>query len=47
MSPTLQQEMLKTNRVFEAAVAARDMATLDAVYTANARILPPGGEMIA
>jgi ketosteroid isomerase-like protein len=47
MSSTLQQEMLKTNQVFEAAVAARDMAPLDAVYTANARILPPGGEMIA
>src|SRR5260370_27709557 len=47
MSSTLQQDMRKTNQVFEAAVAARNMAPLDAVYTADARILPPGGEMIA
>jgi ketosteroid isomerase-like protein len=39
--------MRKTNQIFEDAVAARTMAPLDAVYTADARILPPGGEMIA
>jgi ketosteroid isomerase-like protein len=38
--------MLVTNQVFEAAVAARTVEPLDAVYTADARILPPGGEMI-
>jgi uncharacterized protein (TIGR02246 family) len=39
--------MRKTNQIFEDAVAARTTAPLDAVYTADARILPPGGEMIA
>jgi ketosteroid isomerase-like protein len=39
--------MRKTNQIFENAVAARSVAPLDTVYTAEARILPPGGEMIA
>lgn len=47
MSPATQQEVARNNRAFEAAVAARDMEALAATYTADARILPPGGEMIA
>jgi len=43
----MQQELGRTNRLFEAAVAARDLAPLDSVYTAGARILPPGGEMVS
>jgi ketosteroid isomerase-like protein len=47
MSPSLELELRKTNQIFEAAVAARNVETLDSVYTAEARILPPGSEMIA
>jgi ketosteroid isomerase-like protein len=47
MSPALQLEIQKTNRTFEEAVAARTVDPLDAVYTANARILPPGSEMVS
>lgn len=43
----MEQEISRTNRTFEAAVAARTVAPLDAVYTADARILPPGGEMVS
>jgi ketosteroid isomerase-like protein len=39
-------EMSRTNRIFEACVAARDLSGLDDVYTSDARILPPGGDMI-
>jgi ketosteroid isomerase-like protein len=46
MSPALQHEIQKTNRTFEQAVLARDVALLDGVYTADARILPPGAEMV-
>ena len=46
MSPELTLAISKTNRTFEAAVAARNLAPLDAVYTADARILPPGGEIV-
>src|SRR5262249_7526604 len=31
----------------EEAVAERNIGALDAVYTANARILPPGAEMVS
>ena len=47
MSLTPEQEIRKQNRAFEAAVVSRDMTTLAAAYTADARILPPGSEMIA
>jgi ketosteroid isomerase-like protein len=47
MSPAIQQDIQKNNRVFEQAVIARDLPALGAVYTSNARILPPGGEMIS
>ena len=46
MSPATQQSILNTNRTFEQAVIDRNLQALDSVYTADARILPPGGEMI-
>ena len=47
MSPAMQQDLRATNAVFEQEVAGkRNVAALDRVYTANARILPPGGEMV-
>jgi len=42
----MQADVARTNRAFEEVVAARNVAALDGVYTADARILPPGGEMI-
>src|SRR5215475_6262559 len=47
MSPAIEQQIRKTNQIFEAAVAARDVSRLDAVYTRDARVLPPGAEMVA
>jgi ketosteroid isomerase-like protein len=48
MSPPLSQDISRTNRVFEEEVAAkRNIAALDDVYTADARILPPGAEMVS
>ena len=47
MSPALQHEIAKTNRTFEEVVLSRNIDALDAVYTADARILPPGGEMVS
>ena len=48
MNPALAQDIQKTNRIFEQEVAAkRNIAALDQVYTLNARILPPGAEMIS
>lgn len=48
MNPALAQDIQKTNRIFEQEVAAkRNVAALDQVYTLNARILPPGAEMIS
>ncbi len=38
--------MRATNQIFSAAVAARDIGAFDAVYTADAAILPPGAQMI-
>jgi len=43
----MQADIARNNRAFEEAVAARDFAALAAAYTADARILPPGGEMIS
>jgi ketosteroid isomerase-like protein len=47
MSPALQHDIAKTNRTFEEAVSSGDMSALDAVYTADARILPPATEMVS
>ena len=48
MNPAVAQDIQKTNRVFEQEVAAkRNIAALDHVYTQNARILPPGAEMVS
>jgi ketosteroid isomerase-like protein len=46
MSPAMVQEIQQTNRIFEEVAANRNIDGLDRVYTANARILPPGAEMI-
>ena len=47
MSPATAQNIQAANRLFEQEVAAkRNIDALDRVYTSDARILPPGGEMI-
>ena len=48
MHPAAAQDIQKTNRIFEQEVAAkRNVDALDQVYTENARILPPGAEMVS
>jgi ketosteroid isomerase-like protein len=47
MSPAMVQEIQQTNRIFEEVARKRNIEDLDRVYTANARILPPGAEMIS
>ena len=48
MSPATAQNIQPANRLFESEVAAkRNIDALDSVYTKDARILPPGGEMVA
>ena len=48
MSPAMQQDIRNTNAIFETEVAGkRNLDALDRVYTANARILPPGAEMVS
>ncbi len=48
MSPELAQSVQGTNRIFEQEVAGKkNIDALDRVYTANARILPPGTEMVS
>jgi ketosteroid isomerase-like protein len=47
VSPTTADDIRHTNRVFEEIVAKRDFDALNRVYTQDARILPPGAEMIA
>ena len=47
MNPTVAPDIKKTNKTFEDAVAHRNIDALDHVYTKNARILPPGAEMIS
>jgi len=48
MNPTVAPDIQKTNRIFEEQVVAqRNVDALDRVYTRNARILPPGAEMIS
>ena len=47
MSPRTAPEFRETNRVFEEEVVAKlNFDALDRVYTRDARILPPGAEMI-
>jgi ketosteroid isomerase-like protein len=44
----LQQDMAKTNDLFSQEVFGnRNFAALDQIYTRDARILPPGAEMIS
>ena len=46
MSDSLEQ-LKSTNRIFEEEVVGKgDFAALDRVYTANARVLPPGSETV-
>jgi ketosteroid isomerase-like protein len=49
MTPTaVRQSVQATNRIFETqAIAQRNFDALDNVYTTDARILPPGAEMIS
>jgi ketosteroid isomerase-like protein len=48
MSPATAQDIQAANRLFEQEVVAkRNLDALDSVYTQDARILPPGGEMIS
>ena len=49
MSPdNTSQAMRETNRVFEEEVVGKgDFSALERVFTKQARILPPGAEMIA
>jgi ketosteroid isomerase-like protein len=47
LSPSMTQDIQATNRIFEQEFAEkRNVDALDRVYTANARILPPGAEMV-
>jgi ketosteroid isomerase-like protein len=47
ISQTVLAAMQKTNNVFSAEVIAkRDAKRLDRVYTADARVLPPGASMM-
>lgn len=44
---TIEQSIKATNRIFEEEVVAkRNFGALDHVYTKDARIMPPGAEMI-
>jgi ketosteroid isomerase-like protein len=48
MSPAMQQNVQATNRLFEQEVAGKkNIDALDRIYTANARILPPGAPMMS
>jgi len=48
MNPTLAPDVQKANRIFEQEVVAhRNIEALDRVYTHDARVLPPGAEMIS
>jgi ketosteroid isomerase-like protein len=47
ISDSIQAEMQKVNALFgEAVVKGRNFAALDHVYTLDARILPPGADLI-
>lgn len=48
MSPATAQDIQAANRLFEQEVVAkRNYDALDKIYTADARILPPGGAMMS
>jgi ketosteroid isomerase-like protein len=48
MSPATARDVQPANRLFEQEVVAkRNVNALDRVYTKEARILPPGGEMVS
>ena len=48
MQQELRVEMQRTNALFDTEVfGKRNFAALDDIYTANARILPPGAPMIS
>jgi ketosteroid isomerase-like protein len=49
MSPTtIKQSIQATNRIFETeAIAQRNFEALDNVYTSDARVLPPGADMVS
>ena len=48
MSPAIEQSIQSTNRTFEREVVAqRNIDALDRVYTADARVLPPGAELVS
>jgi ketosteroid isomerase-like protein len=47
MSPATAQNIQAANRLFEQEVVAkRNLDALDSVYTKDARIMPPGAEMV-
>ena len=47
ISDSIQAEMQKVNTLFgEAVVKGRNFAALDQIYTVDARILPPGADLI-
>jgi len=47
VSDSIQAEMQKVNALFgETVVKGRNFAALDQVYTVDARILPPGADLI-
>ena len=47
VSDSIQAEMQKVNGLFgEAVVKGRNFAALDQIYTVDARILPPGADLI-
>ena len=47
ISDSIQAEMQKVNALFgEAVVKGRNFAALDQIYTVDARILPPGADLI-
>jgi ketosteroid isomerase-like protein len=47
VSDSILKSMRETNELFCAkAVRMRDMTSLDRIYTADAHILPPGGDII-
>jgi hypothetical protein len=47
VSDSIQAEMQKVNALFgETVVKGRNFAALDQIYTVDARILPPGADLI-
>ena len=47
ISDSIQAEMQKVNALFgETVVKGRNFAALDQIYTVDARILPPGADLI-